>query len=237
MTDQDKAVEVKMNTGVQKTKKPRGFEEETDRSDLLIPRAKKLEQMSPEVSDGDMKAGQIINSVTGEELPEKFIPIFFFKQWIRFNPRDSKSPDYNSEFGPGDIVWRSSDPNDPRVQEEGRWIGDQPPKATAFLNFFSLFEGQEMPIIVSFCNTSYKAGKTLLSLAKFTGGDMFGKKYSLTTKKTQNDLGTFYVMNVKLAGLPTDEEFKKAETFYDSFRGKDIQVHAEEEQATTKVPF
>lgn len=216
--------------------KPRGFEDPIDRNDLLIPRVKKLEQMSPEVIDGDLKAGQIINSITQEILPKEFIPIFFFKQWIRFNPRDTKSDQFDASFGPGDIIYRTDDSSDERLKTDGVWNGDTPPKATAFLNFLSYFPGQEMPIVVSFCNTSYKSGKKLLSLTKFAGGDMFSKKYELSCKKTQNDKGTYHVLDVKLSGVPEDQDFKKCEAFFNSFRSKDIQVHQENEESE-KVPF
>lgn len=207
--------------------KARGFEDNIDNSDLIIPRAKKLEAMSPELQDEGLtlKAGQIINSVTKEVLPEEFIPVFFNKTWIKFDPKTR------------DMVYRTNDPDDSRLVEDSKWHGDEPPQATAFLNFFSFFPGVSMPIIVSFCNTSYKTGKQLLSLARFSGGDMFGRKYKLTTKKTQNDKGTFYVLDVKLAGTPTAEELSFCETLYQNFRGKDIQVHEETVEDDTKTPF
>lgn len=215
--------------------KPRGLEEEIDRQDILIPRAKKLEAMSPEATDGIGKPGQIINSITKEVCPEKFIPIFFFKQWIRFNPRKDSDPGFVKEFGPGEMIYRTNDARDERLKLDGVWRGSEPPYATAFLNFFSVFEGQSVPTIISFCNTSYKAGKTLLSLISFSNEDMFRRKYSLTTKKTQNDQGTFFVLETKVAGKPTDEEFAQCESLYNSFRGKDLEVH--QEQEVSSVPF
>jgi len=213
----------------------RGFEEPIDRSDILIPRAKKIEALSPEVKDGT-QPGKIINSITKEELPENFIPVFFFKNWIRFNPRKKEHPGYDPNYEKGAIIYRTSDPTDDRLKNDGVWNGDTPPLATAFLNFFSLFEGVTIPIIVSFCNTSYKSGKTLLSLARFSGGDMFSRKYKLTTKSRQNDSGDFYVLNVAMQGKPTDAEYALAEKYYTDFRGKDIQVHEEEEE-TTETTF
>lgn len=227
-------IQKKQDTALANTK-PRGFEEPIDRNDLLIPRAKKLESLSPEVTDDSMTPGLIINSVTKEVLPEEFTPIFFFKQWIRFNPRKDTDRGYDSSFGPGDIIYRTNNANDPRLQTDGNWEGQNPPLATAFLNFFSLFKGVDFPVIVSFCNTNYKTGKTLLSLAQFTGGDMFSKTYKLTTKKTKNDQGTFYVFDVKLSGNTDSETLKRCIALYDSFRSKDLEVHQEQEQ--DKVPF
>ena len=113
-------------------KKPRGFEDNITKEDLVIPRAKLLQALSPEVVEGEGKPGQIINSLTKEALPEIFIPCFFFSQWIRFNPRNPKDEDFDSTFGAGEIIWRSEDPHDSRVQQQGKWRGDKPPLATKF---------------------------------------------------------------------------------------------------------
>ena len=84
-----------------------------------------------------------------------------------------------------------------------------------------------MPIIVSFCNTSFKAGKKLLSLAMYSGGDMFSKKYKLFSKVTSNDLGTFAVFDVIPTGVAGEESFKVAENWYNQFKEKKIEVHQE----------
>lgn len=205
----------------------RGFEEETQREDLIIPRAKLLQSTSTEIQAGekDLKVGQIINSLTKEVLPSVFIPVFKFTNWIRFNPRDAKADGYLKEFGPGDIIWRSNDPYDPRVQTEGKFGDDgSKPLATKFLNFFSYFPGVPMPVIVSFSNSSFKAGKRLLSLAQFTGGDMFSKQYVLSSVKEQNDLGTFYVLKVDVTEPPKELDFNLSEKLWDDFHSKEIKV-------------
>ena len=203
----------------------RGFEEETQREDLIIPRAKLLQALSPEVVDGSGKPGQIINSLTKEILPSVFIPVFKFTQWLRFNSRDQKATGYNPDFGPGDLIWRSADPHDPRVQAEGKFGEDgSKPLATKFLNFFSYFPGVTMPVIVSFSASSFKTGKQLLSLAQFTGGDMFSKGYALSAAKEQNDMGTFYVLKVDAKGPASPEDFKFAERLWQDFHAKEIKV-------------
>lgn len=221
----------------------RGFEEATQREDLIIPRVKLLQALSPEVAEGGLKAGLIINSLTKEILPTDFIPVFKFTNWIRFNPRDNSKPGYDATFGPGDIIWRSVDPLDPKVRSEGSFgVNGELPLAIKFLNFFAYFPGVTMPIIISFSKTSYKAGKQLLSLAQFTPGDMFSRKYKLSAKQTKNDIGTFYVLNVEPAGKPSDEEYSAAESLYNNFgsKVKDIQVHEEGDEAANaaeQAPF
>lgn len=60
----------------------RGFEEPTDREDLLIPRVSLLQALSPQVTEGieGCKAGMIVNSISNTVLPEEFIPIFKYTE-------------------------------------------------------------------------------------------------------------------------------------------------------------
>ena len=217
----------------------RGFEEPVAREDLLIPRAKLLQALSPEIVEGaeGLKVGMIVNSITKEPMPEEFIPVFKFTNWVRFNPRDSKAPNYDSAFEPGAVIWRSDDPLDPKVQEEGQFgPNGERPIATKFLNFFAYFPGSEMPVIISFSNTSYKAGKQLLSLCQFTQGDMFSRKYRLGSKLTKNDIGSFYVLTVEPAGKVSETEFRTSEGLWTTFssKAKDLKVHEDEADGFTE---
>ena len=207
----------------------RGFEsKDIDQSDLIIPRAKLLQKLSPEVDEG-MKPGQIINSLTKEALPEEFIPIFVFKNYIRFNLKNTDDPNFDSGFEPGAIMWRSNDYLDEKVQKETKFGSNgEKPLATTFMNFFSYFPGISMPIIISFSKTSYKAGKQLLSLAKFSGGDMFGKKYKLQSHKETNDIATYFVLKTAVSGKPTADELKRCESWWNEYSQKQIIVHEEE---------
>ena len=215
----------------------RGFEEGTIKEDLIIPRAKLLQALSPEVLEEtktlegkDLKQGMIINSITKAILPVEFIPVFKFSNWVRFNPRNTQDPRYLKDYDPGAVIWRSSDPLDPKVVEEAKFgPNGERPAATKFLNFFAYFPGSEMPVIVSFSNTSYKAGKQLLSLCQFTQGDMFSRKYKLGSKQAKNDIGTYFVLTVEPAGMASETDFKIAEGLWNTFatKVKDIQVDAE----------
>lgn len=213
----------------------KGFESGTDRDELVIPRAALLQALSPDVVDSqttpegkDLKAGMLINSLTREILPDVFIPVFYFPSWVRFNPRDPKAFGYDPAFGPGDVIWRSNDRTDPRVVEEAKFgPNGETPLATMFMNFFSYFPGVQMPVVVSFSKTSIKAGKRLLSLARFSGKDIFAQKYRLSVKKEQNDKGTYFVLGVDLAGKmdADDMDYKTAASYWEAFHAKPIVVH------------
>ena len=137
-----KSVAKKETTAVAtQTDAPRGLEEPTAKEDLQFPRARLLQKMSPDLDENpELKSGQIINSLTREELSETFVPITKFTSWTRFNPRDETHPNFDSTHKPGEMIWTSTDPNDERVLTEGEWDGDNPPLATKFLNFYCLFK-------------------------------------------------------------------------------------------------
>lgn len=222
----------------------RGFEEGVEKEDLLIPRAQLIQALSPEMTDRDLKKlypeltiGSIINSLTKEPLGEIFIPIFMFKNYARFNPRKREDPNFDQNLEPGAMIWRSNDPLDPRVQAETKFgANGEAPLAITFMNFFSYFPGSPMPIIVSFSKTSYTAGKRLLSLAKFSGGDMFSRRYQLTSDMESNNIGTYAVLKVQAAGAVTPDDYKICEALWTEFaqKVKDIKVHEEEGTSETQ---
>lgn len=209
----------------------RGFENGINHEDLIIPRAKLIQALSPEITEGlGVKPGAIINSLTKEVLPDEFIPVFMFKNFIRFNPRSKADPNFDPAYEPGAVIWKSTDPEDPKVVAETRFGSNgEKPIATTFLNFFSYFPGVPMPVIVSFSKTSYKAGRQLLSLAKFCGGDMFSRKYRLMSQMESNDIATYAVFKVAPVGNVSPEDYSLCERLWNDFsaKAKDIQVHEE----------
>ena len=216
----------------------RGFEGmKMDKADLIIPRAKLLQALSPEVAEGTMdgaKPGQIINSLLLAVLPARVVPIFCFKSYFRFNSRDEQSENFNPDYAPGAMIWRSTDPDDPRVIEEAAFgENGEPPRALTCLNFFSLFPGVAMPIICSFSKTSYRPGKQLLSLARFCGGDMWSRAYQLGSALQKNDKGTYYTFTVTTLGESSAEERSQAEAWWGMFseQASALKVHEEEQES------
>lgn len=213
-------------------KRGRGFEEQTEKEDLILPRAILLQALSPQINEVDgLKAGMVINNITNEPLPEKFIPIFKYTEFLKFNPRDTKSEQYDPAYDPGALIWRTNDPTDPRTQECRFAEDGSKPTALKVMNFLCYFPGVSMPIVLGFSKTSYKAGKKLISLAQFTGGDMFSKIYALKIKQADKEGIKYHVLDVDLVGKANKEDFAVAEAWYEQFRGKDIKTYEEEVKA------
>jgi len=204
----------------------RGFESDVPREDLILPRARLLQSNSPDLDDYDnLKKGMIINSLTKEILPNTFIPIIYSSNWIRFNPRNKEDSGFDSSYSPGAIIWASSDPEDSRVIEEGKFgPNGESPLATKFHNFLSYFPGCDMPVVLSFSKTSNKAGKELLSLLKLMPGDIWSREYRLIAKAEENDKGKFFVLKTCIHGVAKADDSKLAESWYEEFKHKEIKM-------------
>jgi hypothetical protein len=208
-----------------------GFEEPTDQRDLIIPIVKMF-QGNPTEADQypDAKGGQLLNSLTQEVLASDFIPCFKWTEYSKFNGRNAEDPEYREELGePGALVWRTTTPTAEQAAECEFGPNGEKPKANRSLCFFVYVIGQQMPLVLRFSKTSFTAGKKLLSLAQFSGGNMFDRKYKLTTKKEQKDKNIYYVMQIALVGKATDEEKAVAQQWYNDFKGKSLKVHEENE--------
>ena len=223
---------------VDPSKVRKGFEEPMQKEDFIIPRAKLLQALSPEVIEdgGKFRPGMIINSLTKEVLPAEFIPVFKFTNWIRFNPRNTKDANYDPAYAPGELIWRETNPEDPRVVEFGKFgPNGEPPMATKFLNFFCYFPGVNMPIVVSFSKTSFKAGKQLLNLAMVTGRDMFATKYKVVSKQEIGDAGVYFVLNVAQVSAASEDEVVLGNKLWDKFSNKPIEIHEDEKSDETQI--
>lgn len=208
--------------------------EDVERADLIIPRAHLLqptaEGLRQLTKDYGVQAGDVVNSLTNEKLGDTFVPIFYYKEFLRFNPRKKEDVGFLPEFAPGKLIWKTGDANDPRVLEQCGWgPNGEKPVALTTLNFFCMFLGCPMPVVLSFSKTSYGAGKNLLSLAKLRGGAMFSRKYKLTTKELTNDQGTYFLMITNPAGDCDAETFKQGEAYFQQFgmKRQDIKTHVE----------
>ena len=191
----------------------RGFEEATE-EDLVQPRIKIAQGLSPVVKDGGVKLGELYNSITllpyGKEMVIQ--PVFFFKSRIKWLPREEE----------GDIDCRAVDAKvgdkykacaDCDFREWGKDENDEniPPPCTEIYNFLSIVRDQKNKdlngqlVVISYMKTTFSEGRHILSKMRYSGGDMFSKKYRIYTKETKNALGEFFVY-ASDAGLTVEKE-------------------------------
>lgn len=188
---------------------PMGFEDE-EAGDVIIPRVKVVQTLSPERKDKIANEGDIINSLTKERLNGKtFIPVFKFNNnvwWkdraegggIRCMARDGRVGAMSDGSTKMCAQCRRCEFDNTKQGKEAM------PTCTKYINFFGFFAGERMPIILSFSKTCYNEGKKLYSLAKVTMQNMWNFGYRLDEKLMAKGGNEWYVPVMTAAG-PTDE--------------------------------
>ncbi len=235
------------NTELATQQRKMGLEEDVDKSDLIVPRLMLIQYTPPKTVSIDEKLcppGTLINSLTTQPvaLDDKggvpIVPIIRGVKWIMFNPQNENDPNFDKQYEPGGKIWESRDPEDPKVREFGEWgPNSEPPRATKFIEFLIMIPGESMPLVVGFAKTSFAAGKQLSSMVQYTKkAAIFQDKYRLRSKKLQNDKKQYYfVLTVERVGDATEQEIEDAKSYYDTFAGRKIKAHGDEEEEVTPV--
>lgn len=202
---------------------PMGFEDE-DSGDMIIPRVKVIQTLSPERKDKIAEEGDIINSLTKERLNGKvFVPVFKFNNnvdWkdradgggIRCIARDGK---VGTASDGKQLLCASCKRCEFDNTKQGK---EAVPKCTKYINFFGFFSGTTMPIILSFAKTSYNEGKKLYSLAKVTMQNMWNYGYTLTEKKMAKGGNEWFICVPSPAGATSSEDRRLGEQLYHMYR-------------------
>lgn len=216
---------------------PMGFEDE-EAGDMIIPRVKVIQTLSPERKDKIADEGDIINSLTKEKYNGRvFIPVFKFNNnidWkdradgggIRCIARDGK---VGEEIDGSRKLCAQCRRCEFDNTKQGR---DAAPKCTKYINFFGFFAGERMPIILSFAKTNFNEGKKLYSLAKVTMQNMWNHGYTLDNKKMAKNGNEWYIMVVNPAGPTSNEDRAFAATLYQGYRTTIQQVAMDLEDAS-----
>ena len=175
----------------------------TTSNDLEIPRATILQGLSPDVLEGGLSAGKIINSLTKEYLDPTFLALFPFKQYIEFGAKGGADE--------GKVIRKTIDRTEAWVEEGLVWKEDKAPAVTEFLNILTLFKtGGEwdtsMPLILSFKKTSLRIGRqfnTLLALSQTAGKPYYSVPYSIKTVLKQDGNKSWFIP--KVSPIPSKE--------------------------------
>jgi len=215
--------------------KPRGFEDETD-EDILLPRIKLIQDLSPENKEKIADSGSLINSLTKEVIADKrFVPVFKFTNHIKWKDRSAgggmvcRSMDGKTgTFLLDNTVWRCFEECGQTEFDNSKEGKESHPLCTKYINFLGFLENEQYPIVASFCRTYLNEGKRLYSIAKFTMQDMWKHGYYLKSKLMSKNDNQWYILTVMPGGKMSDENIEFGNRLFDMFRGKDIKVDVEE---------
>ena len=217
---------------------PMGFEDE-DSDDMIIPRVKVVQMLSPERKDGTANEGDVINSLTKERLNgKKFIPVFKFNNNIDWRDRADgggiKCMARDGRIGESSTGEKLACATCRRNEFDNTKQGKESlPKCTKYINFFGFFEGERMPIILSFAKTNYNEGKKLYSLAKVTMQNMWNYGYTLSEKLMAKNGNEWYIINAIAAGQSTEEDREFGLGLYKSFRENMTNMNFDMDEAET----
>lgn len=203
---------------------PLGFEDDSA-EDLIIPRIKIMQALSPEVQDGKAKIGDIVNSLTLDKLNGKvFIPVCKFNNNVWWRDRSEG----------GGIVCRAGDGKH-GLREDGSTVlctqcrkcefdnskqgRDALPKCTKYINFLGFFEDDMMPIILSFSKTNMAEGKKMYSMAKVARQNIWNFGYKLEAKEKAKNGNKWFIIDPTSAGATSEEIRAVGMELYQQFAG------------------
>lgn len=204
---------------------PMGFEDEEE-GDLIVPRVKVIQTLSPERKDKIAEEGDILNSLTKEKLNGKvFIPVFKFNNNIWWKDRSegggiqciAREGKVGIMSDGTSLPCASCRKNEFNNTKQGK---EALPVCTKYINFFGFFSGEPMPIILSFAKTNYNEGKKLYSLAKVTMQNMWHFGYKLDNKMMSKGGNEWYNIVVTPNGSVSEEDKQYGMSLYQAFRSK-----------------
>lgn len=231
---------------------------ELDAGDLVLPRIKIVQAMSAEATDDPTRAapGEFFDTLRQRNLGTslRFVPLLPFKQRV-FLVRDEKRATIDAALAAGGLEplsegdglkCRSYDmihgQGDPGVLCEecplSKWgDGNQPPLCSETYNVAAMDELGEM-IILSFAKSSAKTGKRVFSMLRMQPGQPWTSILEATTRKEKNDLGVFFVPDVRATGEPTPTELlSQAVKWAMQLKGTTINVTPDDEEEAGETPF
>lgn len=215
---------------------PMGFEDD-EAGDVIIPRVKVIQTLSPERKDKIAEEGDIINSLTKERLNGKiFIPVFKFNNNILWRDR-SEGGGIQCMARDGRVGSMSDGTlltcaQCRKCEFDNSKTGKAAlPTCVKYINFFGFFEGERMPIILSFSKTCYNEGKKLYSLAKVTMQNMWNYGYRLDEKLLAKGGNEWYIPVMTAVGATSEEDREFALGLYKMYRNsiQDVQFDMDEQ--------
>jgi len=249
MTKESKDLEVKqegalaprVSGGSGETKLPAGFDG-MDQSDLKIARLAIAQGLSQVCIDGKATMGQLFNTITSEIYGEsvEIIPLFMFKTRAQFDVERGLVMMSRDNIKVTMAIDEFAEYLDKPVEEVpgAEWSGDEPPTFAQVYNFPCLLVNRlvQFPLSLSLMRTAVKVAKTFLSMARYSGEDMFARVYKVSSTIEKGAKGTYALPVIEFSRRCTDEEYAFAKKFFDTLyrRKQDIEVELEENPEKTE---
>jgi len=194
--------------------------------DIQLPIAKLIQpiMLGKEKYEGQ-KPGTLVNEMTNEVVPHSLVALQIKDDKVMFPPQDEDkvSPFIATveaatgvRLTPEDLkasyICRATD--NLMGDRFGKcancglaeWNGNVKPLCTKNINVMCLFEGEEIPTVIQFSNTSHKHGKNFKQAAFMSKSHLFSRKYKISISKKEEGKKLWYEMALKPDGKVESQE-------------------------------
>lgn len=222
----------------------RGFEN-VEKSDLLLPRLKLLQPLSPEINDLGQKAGTIFLALGNKNYGNKIevTPVLHFRSRIKWIPRDDgggidcSAPDAKVPRDTTKYSATCATCPEALWNENAKNAKEKQPRCSMSDNFLCLVGDSTEPVLVTFDRSKLKTSKKWYSIGGLkSGSDMWDWVYELSVVPEKNDKGdNYFNYAIKDLGKPSpDKRRQVCLSLWESLVGKTIdEKNTESEEPVT----
>lgn len=221
--------------------------EKVEQGDILLPRLSVCQALSPQKRKSHtayiegLQEGQLFNTVTqqiyGEEV--EVIPLFFFKNRIKFNPMDEGGGiDCQSQNGidGGRLchncaacqfsIWGNGvSPNAPEAND--------PPKCTMYHNFMSFVPADMTPLAITYKATGLKLSKQLLAQQRLSRLPMYARVYRVVVVVSKSGDNEWYEKKIIPIRYVDKDMYAEMERNFQALKEMEIHVDTTGESEDT----
>ena len=176
------------------------------REDLAMPFFKITQPLTPEVVEGDLTPGMIMNSATGEAWSElEVVPCGYERQYIEWTPRETGGglvAVHNQYEGPVLLATCTKNDKGKDILPNGNLL-----VSTAVHYVCALIKGAPVLGIISMTSTNLKKSRrwnSVMTGIKLKGKNgvytppVYGHSYTAKVAKESNNFGTWYTWDISL---------------------------------------
>lgn len=227
--------------------------ENVDASDVDTPRVSLMQALSPEVEKFGVKQGHYWHTVLEEDLGPSLdmVMVYVDKTAVLWRPRaegggilarqvgnrwEPSNTKFEVNVGGRTVVWDTKGSvKESRLLDWGS--NNTPPAATAMINLIMYFpeKPDASPALMTFSKTALKPVQRALSVLMIKNLPSFSMHFTLSSEKTSNAKGTFFVPKLTVNGFSTEDECKMFATMQKAFANRTIgvpeQYHGEGDDA------
>lgn len=196
-----------------------------DASDMLIPRIKLLQSLSPELDTTKAaylpgaKSGQFLNTNTQELFDELYlVNLFYEHMYCVFKKRKlgggfkGAFPSLDAANAAIEEMCQSDDELMPQMLETIE-------TARHTLLTINPRTGKMEPAVIDMTSTKLQVSRAWNTNINRYGGDRFAAIWKMTSASVTNSKGTFFNLNVSFVGYLNDELYAGAKEKYQQIRG------------------